>query len=468
MSWGAGRRRAAAMVTLALGAAGVAVLPLGPSAHATAKVTTARFGGADRYGTAQVVAEHAFPSGSKTAILARGEDFPDGTKGFADALAGNYVAGFFSGPILLTAADSVPAATLQALKDLKVKDVGILGGTSAISSVVQAELEATPSTNSAGGNLVIGRVGGADRYQTAALLAESIPASFVGTINGLPTALIATGEDFPDALAGGPVADASHLPLLLTNTDSLNPSTAGALSALKIKAALILGGTSAVSSATETAIQQMGITTQRLSGINRQQTAEQIANYAIAFLKFKNTLADLARGDGYPDSLAGGPEAGTLGPYPIVLTSSPTVLGTDTATWLKSVNGTLAEVDALGGTAAVSDAVLKEAAGDATCTPTTSSTVPGGGLLTTLTSVLGGGGSSTSSTSTTVGPTTTVAAGQCSAVATTTTSSSTSSSTTSTTAAGGTTTTAGLPLPTLPVPITLPLPIPLPTLPLGL
>ncbi|HEY2430389.1 MAG TPA: cell wall-binding repeat-containing protein, partial [Acidimicrobiales bacterium] len=350
MSWAAKKRPAAVAVMVAIGAASVALLP---SAHATAKITTNRYGGSDRFATAMAVAEHAFPSGAQAAVLARGQDFADGTKGFADALAGNYIAGYYTSPVLLTNGDSIPAATLQALKDMKVKYVGILGGTDAVSDAVQAELNATPSTNSAGGDLVTSRVAGADRYETAALVAESVPTSAIGTINGLRTALIARGDDFPDALAGGPVAFGTHLPLLLTNTDSLNPATASALQTLGIKAALILGGTSAVSTSTEQAIQGMGITTQRLAGTNRQQTAAEIGDYAIAYLHFKDTLAFLARGDDYPDSLAGGAAAGKLGPYPIVLSVSPTVLGPDTASWLKTVDGTLAEVDALGGTAAV-------------------------------------------------------------------------------------------------------------------
>jgi len=451
MSWATRKRSAVAIVVLAAGATSLALLP---SAHAVAKVTTNRYAGPDRYGTALALAEHAFPTGSQAAVLARGQDFPDGTKGFADALAGNYLAGAYNAPVLLTDADTVPAATLQAFKDMKVKDVAILGGTNAISQAVQAELEATPSTNAAGGNLVTERIAGADRYDTAALVAESVPSTTIGTINGLKTALIATGVDFPDALAGGPVAFANHFPLLLTTPASLSPATASALQTLGIKAALILGGTAAVSSATEQSIQSMGITTQRLAGTNRQQTAAEVADYAIAYLKFKNTLADLARGDNYPDSLAGGAEAGKLGPYPIVLTVSPTVLGVDTASWLQSVDGTLAEVDALGGTAAVSDAVLQQASGDATCVvPTSSTTTSPGGILTTL---VGGGSSTTSQASTTLpggGSTTTPSVpSQCQAPMTTTSTSSTTSTTVSSTSSTSSTSTT---LPGLPAPIPL-------------
>ena len=461
------RRRAAAVLVLVLGLAAAFVGTL-PSAHATPTVTTNRYGGADRFATATVIAEHAFPNGAPGAFLARATNFPGGSKGFADALAGNYVAGAVNGPILLTDPNSVPAVTLQALRDLKVKNVGILGGTSAVSSAVAQQLAATPSTAAAGGNLVVTRVGGATRYQTAAEIVQLLPTSYMKPVSGLPTALVARGDDFPDALAGGPLADAAHLPLLLTETDHLDPYAAAALQALKVKAVLILGGTSAVSAATESQIQALGITTVRLAGANRQQTATAIASYAILYLGFKDTLADLARGDDYPDALAGGPEAAATGPYPIVLTVSPTALGPDTAAWLRKLDGTLGEVDALGLQAAVSDAVLAEAAGDARCSLPQPSTTTTAGLLTPLTTVLG------LLPTTTAAPVATTTTLQVCAGAVNTGGSPTTLGGSSTTGGGATLPTLPITVPTLPItlptlPVTLPtLPVTLPTLPLGL
>src|SRR5580700_2571953 len=103
-----------------------AVIAVLPSAHATPTVTTNRYGGADRFASAAVIAEHAFPKGAAGALIARGTNFPNGSKGFADALAGNYAAGAAGAPILLTDPNSLPAVTLQALRVLKVKNVVIL------------------------------------------------------------------------------------------------------------------------------------------------------------------------------------------------------------------------------------------------------------------------------------------------------------------------------------------------------
>jgi len=412
------KRRASAIIVLVLGlSAGVVVLL--PSAHAT--------------------------------ILARAEDFPDGALGFADALSGNYLAGYFDAPILLTEEDSVPAETLQALATLKTKDVIVMGGSAAVSDAVLQQLSATPS--GAGGDIVAARLGGVDRYQTAALAAEAIGAAAVGTINGLPTAIIARGDQFPDALAGGPLAFAGHFPLILTEPDSLDPNAMTALQTLGIKAALILGGTAAISDTTQAAIEALGITTERLSGADRQATAAEVANYAITYLGFKDTLVDLSRGDDYPDALAGGPEAAKAGPVPIVLTVSPTALGPDTANWLMSVNGTMGEIDALGLEAAVSDPVLALAAQDATCTEPISTTLPVTLPFTLPVSV-------PLTLPVTLPVTTPTLPGQCNAPVTTT----TTAAGASTTSATGTTLPGGVTLPTLP--ITLPtLPVTLPTVP---
>ncbi len=430
------RRRALALLAPALSLGAVAVIML-PSAHATPDVKIVRLGGSDRYATAAVLAEHAFPNGSAGAVIARGADFADGSPGFADALAANYVAGAVSSPILLTGDGTIPSATLQALQTLKVKNVILMGGTSAISNAAQAQLQSTPSTSSEGGDLDVARIAGPDRYATAADGAMTVPATYVRVFNGKRTALVARGDDFPDALAGGPLADGAQMPLLLTEPGVLSAPTAHALQVLDIQSVIILGGSAAVSDATEQQIDALGISTQRLAGLDRQQTAIAIADFAMQQLGFKRTIVDLARGDGYPDALAGGPEAATLGPLPIVLTGTPTDLSADTAAWLRAEDATLGEIDILGLQGAVSDAVAQEAAGSATCVePTTTTTSPIGVLTTLL-------------PATTAPPATGTTVPVCGGWTTTTSSSSstTSSLAVTTTAAGSTTTRTCVSLP---------------------
>ncbi len=117
----------------------------------------------------------------------------------------------------------------------------------------------------------------------------------------------------------------------------------------------------------------MGVTvTQRLAGNDRTETAGLIARWetdgipavaSYAGLPKLDFMADsvfLARGDGFADALAAGPVAGMLG-MPILLTASPNSLAQGAAGYLADHHLQISKIEAIGGTAAVSDAVLAAA-----------------------------------------------------------------------------------------------------------
>lgn len=339
-------RRAAAAGALAatLGFAGLG-LAASP-ASAVPGFQLERLAGADRIETAVEISQDTFTSAT-TALIARADLYPD-------ALAGNYLAGAEQGPILLSHTDHVPEETLAELDRLGVTDVTLLGGTAALSDTVESELEAA--------GLTVNREAGTDRYKTAAEIATSQPAAGIGEVDGARTAILATGERFPDALTGGPLAYAGSHPILLTPTATLGADAAGALETLGIEHVIILGGTAAVSQAAEDAVEAAGMTTERLAGATRYSTATEIAEWAIANAGFTNTHVDVATGQNFPDALTGGPHAGE--------NTSPIILANDGNTaeavaFLQSISSTVAEGHIFGGTAAVSAAVeaALEAAG---------------------------------------------------------------------------------------------------------
>ena len=84
---------------------------------------------------------------------------------------------------------------------------------------------------------------GADRYATAAAISR---AAFDP---GGPTAFIATGTTFPDALAGAPASAQLGGPLLLVTKTGIPSATATELSRLRPARIVILGGTAVVSNA---------------------------------------------------------------------------------------------------------------------------------------------------------------------------------------------------------------------------
>ena len=329
-------------------AATAALLALAGPAAAGNNPAINRLFGPDRYGTAQAVAQTDWgTAGATIAVMASGLNYPD-------ALSANYLAGRVHGPVLLTDPNSLSSGALNGLKAVKATGVDVIGGTAAVSDNVVSQLKADGYT--------VNRISGPDRYGTAEAVDTVFPASFVGDLGSAgPTAVVATGLGFADALAAGGMCDAAAFPLVLTDPNSLPSSSAAALQTDKIKNVVIVGGTAAVSNAVATQIQNMGITVTRIAGADRTDTAAQLAEKVeIPQLGFTNTLAVLARGDDYPDALSGGPHSG-LNKTPIVLTENPNALGTYTTAWFQSHNTTLTRIDVLGGTSAVSDSAANAA-----------------------------------------------------------------------------------------------------------
>ena len=341
-------------------------------------VTTQRLFGADRCETAAAIARTTFQTGSRTAIIATGRDFPD-------ALAASALAGQERAPVLLTQPDVLPAATGAELTRLNATNLLLLGGTNAVSANVEDALR-TPGRT-------VTRIAGDTRYQTAVEVARRIGATNIGTVNGLRTAFLATGVQFADALAAGPGAFARALPVLLTEPDRLRPETEVAIRELGIQQLIIVGGPAAVSANTETAVRG-GATVRnvlRFGGANRQETAALIGQFFLNqnadFPAFDGVEISLARGDDFADALVGAVHAGTIG-APIILAQGPTVLGTATANFLSANFATVTALVVYGGPAAISDAVVQQAqqaaqtppapANQVTVTPTEAATLAQG------------------------------------------------------------------------------------------
>lgn len=320
-------------------------------ALATPNVTSSRVAGANREATAVEIATQTFPS-AEDVVIARSDKFPD-------ALAGTYLANAVNGPLLLTRSNRLSPETAAGLVALGAQRVYILGGTAAVSASVQAELAQ---------DYDVTRVGGDDRFETASAIARFGDPLDIGTLGTSGrTAIVTRADGFADALAGGPVSFAGSFPLLLTRTASLSAEARDALTDLDIEYVLIFGGAAAVSLDVENAIEDMGITVQRIGGGDRMETAAMIGDFARDQLSFTLQSAELARGDIFPDALAGGVRAGVL-KMPIVLTRNPETLGSPTAAWLRSHNDTIRAIEAFGGTRAITDDTLQDAV-DAATTP---------------------------------------------------------------------------------------------------
>ena len=335
-------------------AAAATSLALAAPALATENVTTTRLAGADRYETAAAIASKTFPSGSRTAVLASAVSFPD-------ALASAYLTGRLRAPVLLTEAGRLTGTTERSLSGLNVSGVTVVGGPAVVSENVVTRLR----------NLgyEVTRVAGGNRYATARAIAEVFPDDFVGQLgSGGPTAIVASGEGFADALAGAPVSYSESFPVLLTPKASLSSEASAAFSNLGIKQVLLLGGPEAVSDQVKGQIESRGITVFRLFGNDRAATATAIADFEIGNLGWQTAHVNLARGDAFADALTGGPHEGTER-APLLLTTNPTTLGAVTTQWLRDHADRVASIDVLGGRSAVSDATVEAARQAATTAP---------------------------------------------------------------------------------------------------
>ncbi|WPC41010.1 cell wall-binding repeat-containing protein [Clostridium sp. JS66] len=114
------------------------------------------------------------------------------------------------------------------------------------------------------------RYNGIDRYETAAKVCQDGWKSSQNVV-------IVNGENFPDALAAAPLAKKNDAPILLTSKDVLNPYTSVEINRLGVKNAFIIGGRGVISQAIEDSLKSRGIKITRLGGVDRYDTAIQIA-----------------------------------------------------------------------------------------------------------------------------------------------------------------------------------------------
>jgi putative cell wall-binding protein len=184
-------------------------------------VETRRLEGNDRYGTALAIAREVGPverdTFEHTAFIVSGTNYPD-------ALAISPLAAAEGVPILPVKGTVVPAAIQTALEELEIEHCVIMGDTGVVSTTVEGWLESNGyrvNGVAPGAASVDTRLGGANRYDTT-LLAVGFSAQ-MGDFDD-STTYIATGTNWPDALALAPLAGMGRHPLVLINGAEIGKS----------------------------------------------------------------------------------------------------------------------------------------------------------------------------------------------------------------------------------------------------
>lgn len=356
-------RRATVLATavLALGSLGVPAMAVAPGdVPDEGAAAVDRVNGDTRYDTAALTALRTYPDGADTVIVATGEKFPD-------ALAASYLSGNedVDAPILLTRRSEIPQATLDAMDELDPSRVVVMGETDAIASeVVDALRDRVGDDN-------VDVIGGATRRETAAKIA--LQGGAVGTApnltdsegEDLTTAIVARADEFPDALASGPLALAGRHPILLTDTDSLPEVTIDALTDgdLGIEQVIVTGGPVAISEDVEEQIRDLDNiqSVARVEGDNRTGTAVALAELTRTALGWDGSDIALARGDNFPDALTLAPLAAQT-ESSLFLSRTPETIEGDTFAGIQALCGSTENLLIAGGPVAIS----ADAEGEAT------------------------------------------------------------------------------------------------------
>lgn len=308
-----------------------------------------RLSGNDRYDTMGEIVEEAYPGNSShgTVIVASGDNFPD-------ALASSGLSGLADAPVILTNSYRLSARADGQISRLNPGKVVVIGGKSAVSDGVINQIEKRVAPNAK-----IVRISGATRRDTANEIFAQAKKQIVATNWTGDTAIIATGENFADALSISAYAQKNKYPVFLSGNNGLDASTIKDIKGYGFTNIVIAGGSAAVPNSVIGQLKSAGVSESnivRLGGATRYQTSLHIAKYAAANGNLQPATPVFATGENFPDALAGGVLAGVKD-APLVLVSPDTSVNHDALNWINSTTAFDNTAYVLGGTDAVSETV---------------------------------------------------------------------------------------------------------------
>jgi putative cell wall-binding protein len=259
------------------------------STHVAAATNVSRYTGADRYDVAINVAAEYSP-GVPVLYVAKGTDYPDALSAAPAAASGG-------GPLLLTLPDTLIPRVRAEIARLQPAKIVVVGGEAAVSSSVYRELVTLSGS--------VTRIGGADRYETSRNLVDY---AFGST--GASRVYLATGTNFPDALAAGAVAGGMDAAVILVDGKklSIDAPTSALIKKLHPTDGAIAGGPVSVSTGLENSLSALGLPGgwQRFAGADRYDTATRINLEAFDL----SATVYMATGANFPDALTGAVLAG--------------------------------------------------------------------------------------------------------------------------------------------------------------
>lgn len=192
------------------------------------------------------------------------------------------------------------------------------------------------------------RLAGGNRCDTAALISSSVYESAKNVV-------VASGNDYADALAGVALAKALDAPILLIRGSAGDSATYEEIERLGAENIYILGGKVAISEKCENEFKKNGYNVERICGDTRFGTCLEIAE-RLNKLSGKPDEIFLAYSHNYPDALAISSVSAIKG-SPILYVAASGELTEDIAAFIKSSG--VKKVTVLGGELAIGAAVIK-------------------------------------------------------------------------------------------------------------
>lgn len=163
-----------------------------------------RIDGVDREETAIEIAKEVVGENIDEIFLSLGYDI------YADALAIGPITAKLNRPLFLSGKKDISDTTLNAIKDLKVKKVTIVGGQLVVAKVIEDKLKSM--------GLAVDRIYGNNREETSIKIAEEY-------VKDPSEVIVANGYVFADSVIGGYFAYQRNAPIILTRKDGLADST---------------------------------------------------------------------------------------------------------------------------------------------------------------------------------------------------------------------------------------------------
>lgn len=271
-----------------------------------------RISGLTRYETASSIAKEGWPNGSKYAVLAYGENFPD-------ALVATPLAVQYDAPILLTDKQSLTPVTKDTLISLGTRNVFIIGGSGVISPNIESQLQSM--------DITVTRLSGNDRYETSVSIANRIS-------NPESKLIVTTGMDFPDALSISSFAGEKKIPIVLA--DRINDSLKQYLATHNIQQTFVIGNM--ISDSVVNTLPNVA----KIQGIDKYDTNLTVLKTLEPYYNFDTVF--VATGNNFADALAGSAYAAKTG-SPLVLSND--IKNEKTGNYL--TNPKITQLDILGG-----------------------------------------------------------------------------------------------------------------------